>query len=120
MKCTYCGASMPDPPRALTYGESYKELREEIGRLEFENEKLIEDKNKEDTDRRKAAIDKRKAEEDKEEVQNLLRSCENSLVHHQASETSLRKGKKIWKGIAFFLLVTNVIWLCMVVTLSNV
>ncbi len=98
MKCEYCGASMPDPEPAPAYSESYKELREEIGRLEYDNGVL--------------AKDKRFAE-------NGLINCRQSLDHHQSSEKVYIRGKKVWKGVAVFMIATNVLWLIMLVALTG-
>ena len=78
MKCDYCGATMPDPPSAPNYSESYKELREEIGKLEYNNGVLVRDKKK---------------------VEDWLIGCKESLNHHQSSEKAHRKGKSVWKGV---------------------
>ena len=105
MKCDYCGAVMPDPPRPPSFSESYKELREEIGKLEYDNGVLIKDK--------------KKMEEDKKATEDWLLSCQNSLNHQQTLEKIHKRGKKIWKGIAIVLMATNVVWLCMVITIAS-
>ena len=88
MKCEYCGATMPDPPSAPSYSESYKELREEIGRLEYNNGVIAKDKKK---------------------IEDWLISCRESLSHHQSSEKAYEKEKKVWKRLATVLFVTNIL-----------
>lgn len=98
MKCDYCGATMPDPPSAPNYSESYKKLREQIGRLEYNNGVLVKDKKK---------------------VEDWLIGCRENLGIHQSSEKVYKRGKKIWKGIAIFLMATNALWFIMVVSLAS-
>lgn len=98
MKCEYCGASMPDPPSAPSYTETYTELREEMGKLEYDNGVLTKDKKR---------------------VEDWLISCRTSLEHHQESEKEYRKGKKMWKGAAIFLLASNILWLIALATVAG-
>ena len=116
MKCEYCGANMPDPPSASTYSESYKELREEIGKLEYNNGILVKEKKalvKEKNEVKEALV------REKNEVEDWLIACKESLNHHQSSEKIHSKGKKFWKGAAIFLMVTNALWLIMLIALAS-
>ena len=92
MKCDYCGAFMPYPESAPTYSESYKELRKEIGKLEYENGILVTDKKR---------------------VEDWLISCRESFDRIQSSEKDYKRQKKIWKGAAIFMLASNLLWLFM-------
>ncbi|MCY3994029.1 MAG: hypothetical protein OXF50_22590 [Caldilineaceae bacterium] len=72
MKCDYCGAVMPDPPSAPSYTETYTELREEIGKLEYNHGVLTKEKKK----------------------------VEDGLISCRASEEDYKKGRKKWRWIA--------------------
>ena len=121
MKCNYCGAVMPDPPSAPSYSETYKELREQIGRLEYENGILLGDKEQAENrlsgceeslnHHKKLLKDKMDHEASLERCRERLANCSESLEHHQSCEKNYKKGKAIWKGIAILLMATNAFWL---------
>ena len=90
MKCDYCGATMPDPPNMPNYAETYKELREKIGQLEYDNGIVTSDKRK---------------------FEDWLIECRNNLSRHQSLEKKNQKEKRVWKRLATVLLLVNILTL---------
>ncbi len=89
MKCEFCGATLPDPPRAPTYTESYKELRETIGKLEYDNSVLSDEKKK---------------------IEGWIIGSRENMEKAQGAEKSIRKSKRLWKAFAIILIATNCFW----------
>lgn len=100
MKCEFCGASitLPDPPQVPSYSETYKELREEMGQLEYENSVLVEEK---------------------ATLSELHIKCQKDLMLFQTDSAKLKKGKSLWKGASFFLIAANILWICMLGSLAG-
>ena len=112
MKCSFCGANMPDPPPAPTYSESYKELREEIGKLEYDKEVLVQEN-------KNMAQEKVTLAQRRVHVEDLLATCNGRLDHLQESEKVHNRKKNLWKAAAIVLLLTNTIWLCMLMAFAG-
>lgn len=88
MKCEYCGATLPKLPPASSYTESYKELREHIGRLEYDYEILSTDY---------------------QEIQDSLISSNKSREWNKSKKEEYEKSSRAWRRLSIALFISNIV-----------
>lgn len=85
-KCQFCGAVFPKPPKPPTCAETYKELREQIGKLEYDYSEL---------EKANAALSNERKKVENRLIQTVTKLKESE---YHASRKSLSK----WVAIFFF------------------